>query len=159
MKKKLLFVLLLSMLFVLVGCGGESLSYNRVERDSYNTGGNVDFEYDESSHTAYFGGKGQFLEWQNEDIAKGWEEEGNRIGIKIAFPQNLVDDKTATATFGEEKFEYKDFIKGEENKYALFQPVVSEENKILPLKIKWSDKTQEQSYNIVIRMGTVFLGR
>lgn len=146
-------------MFALVGCGETSFSYNRIERDAYNTGGNVTFEYDEYSHTAYFGGEGEVIEWYEADIAKGWEEEGNRVGIKIFVPSGVDDYKSATAVLGDEKLEYDDFILGEENKYALFQPIVSEQNSILTLKIKWQDSAAEQTYNIVIRNGTIFMGK
>ena len=157
MKKKVLFIVVLCCLFVLCGCSEKVYEYNRIERDAYNTGGNLSFEYDEYSHTAYFGGEGQVLEWYDADIAKGWGEAGNRIGIKIVLPYGVDDYKSATAVVGEEKMEYKDFIFGEENKCAIFQPLVDKDNSQITLKIKWQDSAEEQNYLVVVRTGTIFM--
>ncbi|MBO5394700.1 MAG: hypothetical protein J6A28_02210 [Clostridia bacterium] len=156
MNRILLFFTIFITLFC-AGCGDKEFSYNRIERDAYNTGGSVSFEYDEYSHTAYFGGEDEFLEWYEIDIAKGWNEAGNRVGIKIFMPFEVDDYKSATAVVNEEKLEYDDFIVDGDNKYALFQPLVSEENNNISIKIKWEDSANEQVYNIVIRRGTNFL--
>ena len=146
-------------MFLLSGCGGKSVAYSFIEQDAYHTGGNITFVYDHISHTAYFGDKGEFIEYYDEDIAKGWREEGNRIGFKIALPQNVDDYMSATAIIDGKEMSYDQFIVGEEVKYALFQPIVNKETSLLIIKIRWESSAKEQIYNIVIREGTGFINK
>lgn len=155
--KKFLLCFLIAGSLILSGCGQKEFSYGVLQRDAYNTGGGISFEYDPLSHTAYFGGEGEILEWYEEDVAKGWNEAGNRVGIKIIPPKGLDDYKSASATLDDEKLEYEDFYVGEENSYTLFQPLIKKEGQILTLKIKWQESAAEQVYTIIIKKGTILL--
>ena len=141
----------------LAGCGENVFSYGVVSRDSYNTGGNLSFEYDSLSHTAYFGGEGEVLQWSVNDVAKGWMEKGARVGLKIVPPTNLDDPKSVSAILDGNSLEYKDFYRSDNNQYAEFYPVVQKDGQMIELKIKWQESAAQQTYNIVIRKGTVIL--
>lgn len=155
--KKVLAVFLVLFMVIMMGCGQKTFAYSPIERDGYLTGGGLSFYYDEQSHAAYFGGEGEKLEWYGEDVAKGWKEAGNRIGIKIFPPRGIDDYKSATASINDQQFEYNDFYVGEENRYVIFQPIVREEEPLLTLRITWQEGAEEQIYNIVVRKGTIFM--
>ena len=157
MKKKFIAICLLVLSFFLTGCKSVSFSQGEIIRDSYNTGGNLTFDYDANSCTAYFGGQGEFVEFYEVDIAKGWSEEGNRSGFKLFVPQGVEDYKSATAILSGKEMESAEFIVGDSVKYALFQPIVDCQTTNLDLKIKWQSNAEEQVYKIVIKNGTNFL--
>ncbi|MBP3344711.1 MAG: hypothetical protein J6K97_00715 [Clostridia bacterium] len=159
MKKKFIAIFMLVCCLFCVGCKEKGFDYSAAERDVYNTGGTLSFEYDKDTKSAIFGGEGEVVQYYQPDIAKGWNEEGCRVGIKILPPKGLKDYKAARATLDGEELEYKDFLLGDEIKYAVFQPIVSEEKRQIELIIKWTEKTKEHKYNIIIREGTTFLGK
>ena len=133
--------------------------YSVVYRDDYNTGGNISFDYDEESHTAYFGGKDEVLQYYKKDIAKGWYEDGFRVGVKLYAPKKLDNYQSATAKIGNETYEGGSFYKqvnGENSLVAEFYPIVSEKNKTIELKIVWQEGIKEQIYKIIVRDGTIF---
>lgn len=157
---KLVLVLLTIPVLFLSGCNGKTLNYQAVERDNYNTGGNLTFVYDELSHTATFGGEGEIVQFYSKDIAKGWTEEGCRVGVRILIPKEVDDFKSGWATLAGEKLNTEDFfVQTNENSsnYAVFHPIVSQEKSEIDLKIIWQEGFGEQNYHIVIKEGTTFM--
>ena len=67
-------VLILLASLMLSGCNNKSIAQPILERDNYNTGGNITFVYDEIAHVATFGGKDEVLQYYEEDIAKEHEK-------------------------------------------------------------------------------------
>lgn len=154
----------ISLLFTLIlvgGCGKTQLAYSQVDRDVYNTGGNLTFSYDDRSHTAYFGGENEVIQYYAEDIAKGWRESGNRIGLSLLPPKEISDYKSGYAEINGEKILAEDFFKvlSEDLVYAEFQPIVSKENLNFSLNIVWQEGMEEQIYNISIDQDTIFMER
>ena len=110
---KNLIVLMLVLIFPMIcfsGCNEKRFDYQLLQRDSYNTGGNLSFVYDSQSHTAHFGGEDEFVQFYDEDIAKGWTEKGCRIGVMLTIPKGLNDFKSGYALIGKEKYNSDDFI-------------------------------------------------
>ena len=159
MKTKKLFLIMLLFVLACAGCKQKEFDYVAMSRDAYNTGGVLSFEYDNITHTAYFGGEGQIVQYYSTDIAKGWTEEGCRVGVTLPLPKGIDDYKSAVATLDEKQLEWDDFGYGEEGEmqYVIFQPIVSEEKSHIILKITWQDGSKEQTYNIAIREGTLFM--
>ena len=160
MKSKLVLILLFLPIFLLGGCHEKTFNYQNLQRDIYNTGGNLTFVYEEVSHTAIFGGEGEVVQYYTADIAKGWTEEGCRVGIQILVPNGVKDFKSGTAILGEEKLDAEEFYiettEGNIN-YALFQPLVDQEKSQIELKITWQEGFKQQTYKIVIKEGTTFM--
>jgi len=152
-------ILLLISFLSFYGCDKKSFSQPVLTRDNYNTGGNITFFYDQQSYVAYFGGEGEIIQYYEQDIAKGWREEGCRVGISLLLPNNLEDYKSATAKINGKELNSTDFIVeiNEETKIAQFQPIVNEKNKVINLKITWEEDSQSQEYKIVIKEGTMFM--
>lgn len=160
MKKYILISIFAFLIFTMTGCGQQNLSYSPLYRDTYNTGGDLTFVYDENTHTASFGGEGEAIQFYNEDIAKGWKTAGNRVGVKLYVPKDAKNYQSASATIGDEKFEGGSFLKTineEGSSVAEFYPIVNENDKLITLKISWEDDTNEQIYNIVVKEGTYFM--
>ncbi len=145
--------------FSLCGCQDKNLIQPNIERDNYNTGGNLTFVYDEISHVATFGGEGEVVQFYEEDIAKGWDEKGNRIGFQIAMPKGDIEYKTGSAYFEDKKLNLNDIVKLQEgqNMIAIFQPIIKKDKEKYTLKITWEDGKNEQIYHIVIASGTYFM--
>ena len=156
MKKLQVFVLIIfvGICLVLFGCEKKSFSYSRVYRDEYLTGGDLDFSYDECTHTAYFGGENQVVQYYEADIAKGWDEAGCRIGIKIYVPSNVKDCQSGQVKVNDK--EYKDVLNKTEGYLQIF-PLVSENEQEFKIKIIWEEGTQEQYYYIYFEKGTIFM--
>lgn len=157
---KTVFVLILVVTcFFMCGCDKKSFFQPLLSRDNYNTGGNLTFYYDNQSHVAYFGGEGEVVQYYQTDIAKGWTEKGCRVGVSLPLPNNLEDYKSATAKINGEEFNSNDFIVeiDQQTTIAQFQPIVSEKNSEIDIKITWEEETQPQEYKIIIKQGTLFM--
>ena len=109
------------------GCGNKKVSQPKIERDFYSTGGNLTFSYDELSHTSFFGGKDEVIQYYQPDIAKGWDEEGCRIGFQIAVPSGVKDYRSGKASLNDKDLLAKDYIDMtiDQNPVAVFQPIVT----------------------------------
>lgn len=161
MKKKFLIIaILLISCSIFVGCKQKQIDYSLVERDIYNTGGNISFSYDSLSHSAIFGGEGEIIQFYSSDISKGWTEDGCRVGIKLLAPKEIDDYNSGSAILDGKKINAEDFfVEVEEGviNYAQFQPIVSKEKSHFQLKITWQEGFKEQTYNIFIKEGTLFM--
>lgn len=159
-KLKILIVFFALMALLLTGCTDKSLDYVAVTRDNFNTGGNLSFEYDALSHTAYFGGDGETIEWQQASIVRGFDRAGNRVGVKLVAPSFVSDFSSGSAIVGDEKLEGGEFyqsVDGKTSPTAQFFPLVSEKNRVVTIKVIWQEGIKEQVYTIVIKEGTAFL--
>ncbi len=158
-KTKLLLISLLIFPLILSGCGKTELNYSIIERDEQHIGGDLSFEYDSDSHIATFGGEGEVVEFYDIDIARGFKEKGNRIGIKITAPKQIKDYESGIAKIGNQKIEvgaiYKQ-VNSNKVSEAVFYPLVDENNRKIELKITWENNTAEQTYLIIIKEGTNF---
>ena len=122
------------------------------------TGGSLSFSYDDITKTALIGGNNEVIQYYQTDIAKGWNEEGNRIGIQIIVPKGVKDVGSGTAELNGKEYLSKDYIKKiNDMYYALFQPIIKENDKELTLKIIWQEGCKEQQYNIKIMEGTILM--
>lgn len=158
--KKLSFILVIFLFAcVLVGCGDKTVDYAEIYRDDFKTGGDITFEYDKLNHIAYFGGENEVIQYYKEDIAKGWNKEGYRIGIKLYPPMKLTNYQSANAKLGKEEYSNGSFYKkiNEQNFVAEFYPIIDENTKEVELKIVWQDGISEQNYKIVIKEGTKYI--
>ena len=159
MKKNVIFLLLLPVLFF-VACKEQTADYSVIYRDQYSTGGDISFSYDNITHTAYFGGENEVIPYYSNDITKGWESEGNRVGVKLVSPVKVTNSLSGYANLNGIEFEngcfYKN-INNETSNIAEFYPLVSEENSEIELRIVWQDGVKEQIYKIVIKDGTIFM--
>ncbi len=162
MKKLKVFVIF----FVLVvslfmpACGKQTLNQPALQRDNQHIGGNLSFEYDNQTHTAYFGGEGQYIEFYDIDIARDFQKKGNRIGIKVTAPLEVDDFDTGIATAGDEKIEGGEFysqVDGKKTREAVFYPIIKKDQRVVNLNIVWQDGIKEQCYKIVIKDGTKFV--
>lgn len=157
--KSSLIALLIFTSLIFCGCDKKLFLQPILTRDNYNTGGSLTFVYDEQSHVAYFGGVGEVVQYYEMDIAKGWTEKGCRVGVSLTIPSQVKDYKSATAKINGKEFNSNDFIVeiNEETAIAQFQPIVSEDNRIINIKITWTEDSQAQEYKIIIKEGTLFM--
>ncbi len=158
MKQFSIIVLLMLLCLTLTGCQSKDLPYSTMSRDNYNTGGDLTFVYDDATHTAYFGGDGEVVQYYQTNIAKGWTEEGCRVGVMLNLPANIDDYSSGKTQIGDAELSSEEYIIQEnDNIYAIFQPIVSPENRVITLEITWQDGTAPQTYTIVIEKGTIFM--
>lgn len=158
MKKLLIFALLPFLL--LSGCGDKNVEYANVYRDKYSTGGDITFSYDKITHTAYFGGENEVVQFYDANIAKGWDEAGNRVGVKLVSPCKITNPLSAKAQIGDKVYEngsFYSYINGKVTDEVEFFPLVSEEKREVILKIVWQDGVTEQTYKIIVKEGSVFM--
>ena len=159
-KKIILISSLFAFLFLLTGCGKNIFDYSRVSRDEYNTGGNLTFIYDDVAHVATFGGRGEVVQYYDVDIAKGWLNAGNRVGVQILAPSGVKNFETGSAKIGDEIIKGDKFYKqinNENSKIAQFFPILTENNREIAIKITWEDNSEEQIYYVVAHKDTVFM--
>lgn len=157
---KFLVILLLFPVLTLTGCGSKNVDYVSMQKDESLAQSQLTFYYDELTHTAYFGGEGEQILYYDIDIARGFEKEGNRVGVKMYAPSEVTDFASGFAEVGGEKIEGGRFystVNGHKSREATFYPLVSQDNRVIELKIKWEEGIKEQHYTIVIAEGTIFL--
>lgn len=156
--KKLCMAFILLIMLCVGGCGKKEFLQPEISKDIYSTGGNLSFSYDNITKTALFGGEGEVVQYYETDLARGWKEEGNRIGIQIVVPKNVKDVSSGSAELNGKEYLSKDYIKKiNDTYYALFQPLVNESQKDINLKITWQEGSEEQQYFIKIKEGTFFM--
>lgn len=157
--RKLLIVFLTITTCLMFGCDKKVFTQSSLTRDIYNTGGNLTYFYDEQSKVAYFGEEGEVVQYYEEDIAKGWNTSGCRIGFALTLPKELKDYKSASAKINNKELNSADFIVkvNEDLVIAQFQPLVSENNRILNVKISWTEDSTPQQYKVIIKEGTLFM--
>ena len=109
MRKLSLLIFIICVGFI-AGCGGKSFVQPKLSRDVYNTGGNISFYYDNITNAAIFGGNGEIIQYYEPDVAKGWEEGGNRIGIQIVLPNSVKDASSGSAELNGKDYTSKDYL-------------------------------------------------
>ena len=157
--KKFVFIALILPLLLLGGCGSKDIAYSEMTRDSQNIGGNLSFEFDNITHTAYLGGQGEIIEKYDIDISRNWLESANRVGLQITAPINITDHESGWAKLNNEKIEggtFYSIVNGKRTNAAMFYPAVSADVQRIELTIVWQDGIKPQEYTIVIRDGTSF---
>ena len=151
---------MLILMLCMGGCGKKEFLQPEIYRDVYNTGGNLSFDYDNITKAAVFGGKNEVVQYYDKDLARGWDKEGNRIGIQIIVPKNVKDVSSGSAELNGKEYLSKDYIKKiNDTYYALFQPLVNGDKMDINLKITWQEGCKEQQYFIKIKEGTLFMSK
>lgn len=161
LKKSSLPLLSLVLALMLSACGGQ-LEYTAIERNSEMTGGSLTFSYDRESHTAIFGGQGEFVQFYSKDITKGWEEDGCRVGIVLTAPSNIKDFESGSLTIDGKKFiagEFYQTVNNQKVGRVELTPLVSQDKREIEIKISWSENSPAQVYKIKIKDGTEFMQR
>lgn len=148
-------------IFLLYGCGDKELPSAKITRDDLRTGGSLSFVYDKNERTVTIGGRGEVVQYSSADEARGLEE-GTRVGLKITAPDEEIDLSTATLEMNGVHYSSSNFletINGQKQRFFEIQPLVSENDDKIELKICWSEGTKEQTYQIVVARGTKFMNR
>ena len=159
MKTKLLPILTLALcLCVLLSGCGKTLSYGKLERDSALTGGKLSFVYDENTHTATFGGKGEVVIYYpaEPELEKS---AGNRIGVKIYAPSEVTDYSKAKLNFEGSEYvggSFMTMVYDQVQNYFVLTPIVSENHRELKVYVTWLQDSEQQTYTIKIADGTKF---
>lgn len=155
--KSLICVLLIFMAISFAGCGGKEVSSAKISRDDEMTGGSLSFIYDENSRTIFVGGEGEFIQYYEKDLSKGWES-GNRIGLKIEAPSEVENLKKTTLEMNGVTFTDM-FVKidGQQQNFFNIYPVVTETTNEIVFKITWEEEIATQTYTIKIVEGTALL--
>lgn len=159
--KSLKYCLLLTLCIIslmLCGCKDKSLPQPMIERDIYNTGGSLTFVYDRDSHTATFGGDGEVIQYYKQDITKGWNKEGNRIGLQILLPK-VNEYRSGQAKLDGKKLLPNEYVVSNDGKsqVAQFYLLVEEGRDVYNLEVTWEDGKDLQYYIIRIKDGTLFM--
>jgi hypothetical protein len=152
---------LLSLMLVACGCSKNMEPYATVTRTPDNTGGsNLSFSYNTDTHTAWFGGEGETIDYYAENLSIG-RSAGNRVGITITAPEEITTFDGFKLTIYDDKVyeglndNGKPTAFDGEN-YMYIYPLVSAEQKEVSIKIKWNNDTAEQEYFVKVKDGTSF---
>ena len=155
--KIFLCVLIVTLSLCMASCTEKVYPQNIVYQDDQKTGGNLSFYYDEISHTAVFGGEGEVIAFYQKDLTKGWNKEGNRVGIKIIAPSSVKDYDSGWAKVGDEEIKNGEFyqvVNGEKSNQANFYPII-DENFFCNIEICWEEGSKPQNYQVKIVEGTI----
>lgn len=152
---------LLSLTLVACGCSKDMVAYANITRTPDATGGaNVSFNYDVDTHTAWFGGNGETIEYYAENTAIG-RSAGNRVGITITAPEEIESYEGFKLTIYEDKV-YEGLTDAgiptafDGENFMYIYPLVSETQKEVSIKIKWNNDVEEQTYMVKVKDGTSF---
>lgn len=160
MKKLSLFALIVLSLLSLSACAPNANIPSIVMRDDDFVGGNLSFQYDKTANIIYFGGEGEVVQYYQKDILKGWDEAGNRIGIKFIAPSEIENFEEAKVSInGEEQIVKNNFkiINGEKVAELTIYPVVNEEHRDFVINLAWQEKNDPENFRVIVKEGTIFM--
>ena len=122
----------------------------KLDRDNYLTGGALTFYYDELSSTAFFGEENEVIQFYEEDISKGFDKEGNRVGIKIVPEKHIDDLGSVTIKISKEEISGTDASVKINDNLVYFQifPIVKEAGQTIPVDIEYKN----QKYKFYIKI-------
>lgn len=158
MKGLKIYLLVCLVALLLSGCS-RALPLARVERDEELTGGNLSFKIE--GDKIYLGGKDQCLQFYEANIAKGWAEAGNRVGLVFYAPSKIEDFDTGTLVFQGKTIQGGEFyqtVNGQKTGKVTLYPLFTSEKRTAEIKITWQDGTAEQTYQVIIDDQTSFMG-
>lgn len=126
---------------LLTGCGQKLTEFN-VMRDSYSTGGNISFSWDNEAKIAYFGGENEVIQYYEQDIAKGFLKAGNRVGIKLVPSEKINDLGSLTFKIGKEEINGENVATKIDDEVTYFQlfPIVESAGQKIEIKIEYKGK-------------------
>ena len=160
MKKLSLFALIVLSLLSLSACAPDAIKPSIVMRDDDFVGGNLSFQFDKTANIIYFGGEGEVVQYYQKDILKGWDEAGNRIGIKFIAPSEIKNFEEAKVSInGEEQIVKNNFkiINGEKVAELTIYPVVNEEYRDFVINLAWQEKNDSENFRVIVKEGTIFM--
>lgn len=142
---------------LLIGGCGQSLPKMSVERDNYSTGGNLTFEYDETSRTAFFGQENEVVQYYEIDISKGFLKEGNRVGVKLTPNEEIKDLGSLTFKIGKEEIKGQDVATKINDKTAFFQlfPIIKNAGEKVEIGVEY--KGQKCKYFVVVNEKAILM--
>lgn len=156
-----IWLILLFIPLILSGCAQQEQFDAQVVRDNYNTGGNLSFYYDNSSKTAYFGGENEVVQFYQADITKGWEEDGNRIGIQIICPKQIDEISSVEAKVDGEHLLGEQFVKSvsqSPTQILEFYPIIKNLDQKIEIKISFDSSTWH-SFFLCLKPGTILMSQ
>lgn len=159
MKKLMLPIVIFAALLMLSACQ-QVYPFSNVTRDDEMTGGSLDFSYNKSAQIIEFGGEDQLVQFYAADIAKGWEEEGCRVGAVFHAPSEVEDYDSGNVWVDGKKMaggEFYSLVNGKKMGKVVLTPLVSEEKREVEVKFEWTDNSKAQVYKIKIKEGTKFM--
>ena len=162
LKTKTFFILsiIFFAMFTLVGCNNKVLPNAIISRDDYLIGGNISFVYNKENGNIFLGGEDEVIQFYQSDLAKGWESDGCRVGLKIISPCKVEDVNNIKIKLDGEILRDDglfSIVNDEKIAQINLYPLVSNEKKDLSLEIKWTSTSKTQCYNIIIKDGTRFM--
>lgn len=124
----------------LTSCG-QNLPKMNIEQDNYMTGG-VSFLYDKDLQTAFFGGENEVIAYYERDIAKGFLQEGNRVGLKFIPSSNIEDIGALTFKIRKEEIKGESVVTKIHDKIAYFQlfPLIKKSGEKLSITVEYKGK-------------------
>lgn len=154
--KKLLCLILLTLTIFLSGCN-QTLPFANCTRDSENIGGSISVEYNKSTGEIFIGGENQQIQYYEANIARGWQEGGNRVGLKFTAPSKVKEYETGSVSLQGKTITSGDFyqeVNGQKTGIAFVYPLIKNVDEEIEIKITWQDGSEEQVYKLIIKEGT-----
>ena len=154
--------LIFAIILILPFCSGcdKTFEMAEVSRNNEQTGGALSFEYNKFAGKITFGGEGEVVQFYEANLAKGWTEEGARVGIKIKAPEGL-DNYEAIKVWvdGTENPPYfkHSYVVGQKTGEIELSPKVEDVEKEIEVKISWQSGSNEQKYLINFAKGTLLM--
>ncbi len=154
--KKLLCLIFLCLALILTGCN-QTLPLANCTRDSENIGGSISFKYNKSTGEIFIGGENEQIQYYEKNIARGWQEGGNRIGLKFVAPSMVKEYETGSISIQGKTISSGDFyqeVNGQKTGEAIIYPLIKNIEEVIEIKITWQDGSEEQVYKVIIKEGT-----
>ncbi len=160
MKRFCLMLLIICCVFALAGCS-KKLDSASITRDDARVGGSLSFVFDKNERKIFVGGEGEVLQFSTADETLGLEE-GNRIGLKITAPTELLDVSTAKLEMNGVNYSADDFLEmvgGQPQRFFNLYPTFTKDDAKAKFCVIWQEGTAKQCYEVFINEGTRFMDK
>jgi len=155
---RILWCFLLIVPILLCGCGSKELSPAKITASPDVLGGGVTVEYNKDRREILVGGEGEVIPFYEQDISRGFTEEGHRVSLKFIAPYGVKEFETGILIVNGKTYSAGEFyqtVNGEKVGEFVVSPILRE-NEITSIKITWQDGTKEQVYKVIVKPETIF---
>ena len=155
-----LFVIFVALACSCLLCGCQNnYEFINVKQDNELTGGNLTFDYQQDTQTINVGGNNEIILFYQTNLLKGWEEEGNRIGLEFNSPSNLKSFEDISIKIDEQEIDNINFLSVNNEKTGSFviYPLIEKIGELIKITISWESNSKEQIYYLKIDPNTILM--
>lgn len=147
MKKLAVIAFVLTFALQLSGCGS-TLDAAQVSLDKALLGEDIVFEYNKEAKLIKISGE---IEYYEQDILKGWDKAGNRIGLTFVAPSGVNELESGSLEYLDQNIgggEFYTQVNGSKVARFTIYPLIEENTSEFEIKLTWQEGAKVQVYKV-----------